>query len=206
MTGELDAMSSVVAGLIVVDIGLLALLLFRRRLIEERWGKVLCLLAALLLPALAVYGAVQDNLRQSRRVGFCLSCHEMGSYGASLEEDDDEMIPAVHFQNRLVDRREACYDCHTDYTLFGPLQAKWTGVKHMYVHYFRGAPERLELYHPYRATICLHCHAGARSFESEKAHREGGEEEALARLRAGERSCMERGCHDVVHEVGGGGE
>jgi hypothetical protein len=42
-------------------------------------------------------------------------------------------IPAQHFQNHLVPPNQACYTCHTDYTMYGPLKDKLKGLRYLYM-------------------------------------------------------------------------
>jgi len=118
----------------------------------------------------------------------------MKPYFESLHVDDTEFLPAVHWQKRFVPRDQACYTCHTTYTMFGGLKAKLTGLKHMWVNYFGEIPEKLELYEPYNDRACLHCHGGARIFEEREQHRE-----VMGELASGEINCRE--CHEKIHPV-----
>ena len=52
----------------------------------------------------------------------------MEVYGESLLLADERHLPAAHFQNGRVDREHACFTCHTQYTLFGDMKAKMTGL------------------------------------------------------------------------------
>ncbi|MEZ4272596.1 MAG: NapC/NirT family cytochrome c [Myxococcota bacterium] len=106
----------------------------------------------------------------SSETRFCLSCHEMGPYGQSMHVDDDELLVAAHFQNRRVPQDTACYTCHRDYAMFGTINTKLNGLKHVYKHFTGQIPEKMELYNPYSNNNCLHCHEGARSFEESKNH------------------------------------
>ena len=180
-------------------LGLLLDLLVRPQRLRERSGRLLALVAALVLPAMTLAGAVSINMRKSTEVEFCLSCHEMEPYGASMQLDDDEALPAVHYQNRLVSRETACYDCHTDYTMYGTVSAKLNGLKHVYKHYLGEVPERIELYQPYDSAICLNCHAGAKSFTGNRDHRR--KPGLLDSIASGAKGCLDSGCHAVVHLI-----
>jgi cytochrome c-type protein NapC len=118
-------------------------------------------------------------------------------YGASLQADQLDWLPASHYQNRRVPREAACYACHTDYTMFGDVSAKLRGARHVWVHYFGDVPPpgEIELYVPYQNRECLHCHGGARAFEESILHAD-----MLAELEGGEVSCLD--CHGEVHHVG----
>ena len=123
---------------------------------------------------------------------FCLDCHEMDGHGKSLFLDDPLVLPAMHYQKRLIDRDHACFQCHTNYAMFGDLRAKVDGLRHVWVHYMEEPPAKLELYEPYPNTNCLHCHEDARSFAEAVPHRD-----QLDALYRGERSCLE--CHEQGH-------
>lgn len=159
-----------------------------------RRGAILGFLALFALPILVTSLNANAHLEQSKSTSFCLSCHEMMPYGRSLLNEDTEHLPAVHYQNRLVDKDHACYTCHTSYAMYGDVRAKIKGLQHVWVHYLGTPPEILELYEPYNNRECLHCHRGARSFEEGEDHVD--EAEALA---SGETSCLD--CHDLVHDV-----
>jgi hypothetical protein len=87
--------------------------------------------------------------------------------------------------------------------MFGGVRAKLGGVKHLYVYYLGEppAPEKIKLYEPYNNRECLHCHAGARSFEEGVVHT--ADPELLPALRANKTSCLSSGCHSTVHDIPG---
>lgn len=186
--------AEVLALLTLVTIALAALVALRPALTAARGGKVLAFLALLVLPLAMTALGLSSHMERSKSTEFCLSCHVMEPYGKSLRVDDAGFVPASHFQNNRVPRDKACFTCHTDYTMFGDAKAKLRGLRHVYVYYLAGAPEKISLYEPYNNRECLHCHAGARSFEESELHVEIRDE-----LRTNQTSCLE--CHDVVHEV-----
>ena len=180
--------------LIIVSVVLIGLLIVRPSLTAVTGGKILAFIALFILPitALALGSAV--HLKEATSTSFCLSCHPMEAYGKSLRIDDSTYIPASHFQNNLISRSEACYTCHTNYAMFGGLKAKIGGLKHLYIYYFGMVPEKLALYEPYNNRECLHCHAGARSFEETSPHQEMREQ-----LGANDMSCIT--CHNKIHDA-----
>jgi nitrate/TMAO reductase-like tetraheme cytochrome c subunit len=173
---------------------LIALFLLRPTLAAARGGKMLAFIALFLLPVLATALAAVSHVERSKSTAFCLSCHVMEPYGKSLRVDDKDAVPAAHFQNKRIPRDEACFTCHTTYTMFGDLQAKMRGLHHVQVYYFGTIPKKIKLYDPYNNRECLHCHAGARSFEEKDTH-----QEVRADLASGKTSCLE--CHDTIHAV-----
>jgi cytochrome c-type protein NapC len=192
MSFELVALLTV-AGL------LLLFLAIRPGVTRDRGGRILAFLGLFVLPALAAAVGVGAHVERSKRTDFCLSCHIMEPYGRSLRIDDSEYVPAGHFQNGRIDREEACFTCHTTYALYGDLKAKIGGLRHLAVNYLGARPDTIRLYKPYNNRECLHCHAGARSFEENDAHAET--DTSLVAIKANRLSCLSSGCHDLVHDV-----
>jgi len=85
--------------------------------------------------------------------------------------------------------------------MFGGIKAKFGGLRHIYVDYLGTppAPENIKLYDPYNNRECLHCHAGARSFEEGAVHT--ADPDLLPAVKANKTSCISSGCHGVVHDV-----
>jgi len=181
---------------VLVTIALIALVALRPSLVEARGGRVLAFLALCVLPLLMTALGVSAQVEHSKSTEFCLSCHVMEPYGKSLHVDDSSWVPAQHYQNNRVPRGEACFTCHTNYTLFGDFKAKLRGLRHVYVNYIGTIPKEIKLYDPYNNRECLHCHAGARSFEESDLHKE-----VRAELAKNATSCLE--CHDTIHNVHG---
>jgi len=184
LTGVLTALGVVLAAVFVVRPGLAI----------GRGGAVLGVVALLALPFALLWLGMDVHVHHSKNTSFCLSCHVMHPYGESLTELDEGMLAAVHFQSRYVPKEEACYSCHTQYTLYGGLNAKYAGVEHMWHNYVAGVTDPIELYSPYENRECLHCHNGAPSLEEQPAH-----EGQLEAMREGEISCLL--CHGPVHGV-----
>jgi cytochrome c-type protein NapC len=185
------ALAALVAG------ALAATLALRPQWTSGQRGWLLSFFGLFLLPVAVTWAGVSVHLEEAKSTEFCLSCHEMEPYGASLQADQLDWLPASHYQNRRVPREAACYACHTDYTMFGDVSAKLRGARHVWVHYFGDVPPpgEIELYVPYQNRECLHCHGGARAFEESILHAD-----MLAELEGGEVSCLD--CHGEVHHVG----
>src|SRR5450432_802936 len=98
--------------------------------------------------------------------------HVMIPYGQSLYIDDANHIPAQHFQNHRVPVDMACYSCHADYGLYGPLNDKMRGLERIYLQYVSTPPDPASIRIPggFKNAQCLHCHSGARSFEENPVH------------------------------------
>lgn len=77
--------------------------------------------------------------------------------------------------------------------------AKIRGLRHVYVQYLGHAVPPLHLYTPYNNRECLHCHAGARSFEEGAVH--NADPAVMASIKANQLSCLSSGCHENIHAV-----
>lgn len=184
-----------VLGLFVaITIALILLVALRPRMIESTGGRAVIFVALLVLPVLVTALGTSAHLEYATSTTFCLSCHVMEPYGESLLIDSGEHVPAVHVQNALTPRDHACFACHTSYTMFGDLQAKLRGLRHVWVNYLGEVPEKIALYEPYQNRECLSCHRDARSFAENEMH-----VELEAELDSGETSCLD--CHEQIHDV-----
>lgn len=193
---DLSNLEWLLPSLLVATLGLAGLLALRPELTRGRRGRILAFFGLFVLPVALTAAGLSTHLEHAKSTEFCLSCHEMEPYGASLLLAEEGWLPAAHFQNHRVPQEKACYACHTDYTMFGDVNAKLRGAKHLWVHYLGDVPEpgEIALYNPYQNRECLHCHGGARVFVEGMMH-----EDVLAELESGEMSCLD--CHDQIHGV-----
>ena len=185
--------------LIGLSIVLITILVFRPSVSATRGGKILAFVALFILPIVCAAMGTSEHMQRSKQTQFCLSCHIMEPYGKSLHVDDTSYLAAAHFQNHRVPPDQACYTCHTDYVLYGSLKTKLRGLRHVYVQYLGTPRTPIRLYHPYHNRECLHCHAGARSFEEGVMH--NADPQTLPAVKANKLSCLSSGCHEVVHNV-----
>lgn len=187
---------------IAMALALAALVGTRVELTRARGGKILAFVTLFITPVLAVWLGFSEHMERAESTQFCLSCHVMHDFGRSLYVDDPSYIPARHFQNNLVPRDRACYTCHTDYTMFGTVHAKFRGLRHLYVQYLGKppAPAEIKLYTPFNNRECLHCHTGMRSYIEQPKHSKTPD--MMAKLNSNQMSCTNSGCHDIVHDVG----
>ena len=184
----------ILAAVIVFNILLIGVLRLRPEITAATGGKALGFLALFALPVLIFAGSTTHHLDKATTTEFCLSCHVMEPYGRSLSIDSPDHLPATHFQNNRVPTDHACYTCHTTYAMFGDVQAKLNGMRHVYINYLGTIPDPITLYEPYKNRECLHCHAAARNFETNDFH-----VELRTELESNDISCLE--CHAVVHAV-----
>jgi hypothetical protein len=189
--------TAAVSVLLAITVTIVALVVVRPQITAARGGKILAFVGLFILPVFAGLLGFNNHVERSKQTKFCLTCHIMGPYGRSLYLEDAAYIPAAHFQNNRVPRDEACYTCHTDYTLYtGGVKAKFRGLHHIYAQYVGTPRQPVKLYHPFNNRECLHCHLGARSFEQGAAH--GA---VMDDIKSNQLSCVSSGCHDMVHNV-----
>lgn len=192
--GSVSTQASILAAFVAFNLTLIIVLRIRPAITAATGGKALAFLALFVLPAMTFAGSMAHHLDQATTTEFCVSCHVMEPYGRSLEIDSRDHLPANHFQNHRVPPDQACYTCHTTYAMFGDLQAKLNGVRHVAVNYLGSVSEPIALYQPYQNRECLHCHAAARTFEEQPFHSDIRQD--LAR---DEVSCLT--CHAVSHDI-----
>ena len=168
---------------------------------SKEW-KLIAFLSFCILPLLFAFGVFTEDMNSMKRVDFCGSCHTMTPYVASLTVDDDEPLSSVHFRNNYVPQETACYSCHTSYAMFGGIEAKIRGLRHVWVYLTDSDKDSLALYEPYENDNCLHCHEPAERFQNNKAHQK--EKNFLTEARSGKKSCLNAGCHDWGHYIESG--
>lgn len=188
--------------LVGIACALALLVALRPQLTHTTGGKVLAFVALFLLPSLTMVMGFSEHMEHATTTKFCLSCHVMHDYGQSLLIDDPSYLPAHHFQYNSIPRDHACYTCHTQYTMFGDVDAKIEGLRHLWVQYLGTvpAPKDIKLYQPFNNRECLHCHLGARNFEGASPHNKTPD--VLTNIKSGKLSCISSGCHEFIHDVG----
>jgi cytochrome c-type protein NapC len=184
---------------IAAAIVLAAIVIVRPSITASSGGKILAFMALFLVPLFVAFAGASEHMERSKQTEFCLSCHIMEPYGRSLRIDDASYVPAAHFQNARIPRDAACYTCHTDYVMYGGIRSKIRGLRHVYMQYLSTPPTPIKLYNPYQNRECLHCHAGARSFEQGAIH--SADPSIMAAIKSGQMSCMTSGCHQNIHNV-----
>lgn len=160
-----------------------------------RPGRSYAVLVMVVFPVLWLGGALFYADNATRATSFCLRCHEMQPYGASVTADNAS-VPATHFRNGWVEQERACYVCHTSPGLSGAAEAKMKGLRDVYVHYLGDVPDAIRLDAPYDGGVCLKCHGEEEGFIAVEAHRL-----FVPRLPGFDVSCF--GCHAISHDLGG---
>lgn len=174
-------------GLIMLQVRLL-----RRGIAVALREKLLIYGGLAVLPLSTITIAQAVTLEHMHTVEFCQSCHVMQPFVDSLGATENVTLAALHVQNHRVEPKTACYTCHTQYSLFGPIQVKLKGMRHLVRYYTRKQGDPIKLYTPYPNANCLHCHGGARNFEEQAAH-----VPVMEQISSEEMSCLM--CHSTVH-------
>ena len=180
--------------LAVAALALIAVVVRRPEAAVTLGGRIAAFAALFALPGLVLLGGAVRHYEQAKTTTFCVACHRMEPWLESLHIDDPRFLPAAHYQNRRVPVDRACYTCHTNYTMFGGVDDKLRGVRHVWHTAWGTVAHPVELYEPFENRACLACHQGGRSYEEQAAHAR-----FLADLREGTRSCVM--CHNLAHEV-----
>jgi cytochrome c-type protein NapC len=180
--------------LVVLTIVLAGVFLVRPAITVGATGKILAFVGLCILPTLCIGAGMSFHLQRSQQTAYCVSCHSMESHGQSLHVLDTSYIPAQHFQNHLVPPRQACYTCHTDYTMYGPLKDKLKGLRYLYMEYVSTPPKTIHLDGKYSNSQCLHCHAGMRTFDENPTHTA-----IMGSLNTNRVSCIS--CHNMIHNA-----
>jgi cytochrome c-type protein NapC len=188
-----------IIGVVLFTVILIGILVARPSVTVNRGGKILAFVTLFILPIFSGLLGFATEMERSKTTAFCLSCHTMEAYGKSLYVDDPAHIPAAHYQNQRVPKDQACYSCHTQYAMFGPLKVKLYGLKHVLIYYVGKPPSPgdIKLYEPFNNRECLHCHAGARAFEEGATH--NADPSTLPAIKSNQLSCLS--CHDLAHDI-----
>ena len=156
------------------------------------FGKWLLLLIFFVLSPMIYLLNFGNAVEESKKVKFCNSCHIMNGYVDNLKDPDSEYLSSLHYQYRWI-ARDQCFNCHSDYGLFGNAKAKMTGIKHVWAYYI-GFETPIKLYETYNNKICLNCHAPVLAFQETAEHEENASE-----ILSNEMSCLGADCHVGTH-------
>lgn len=159
-----------------------------RRMPDSPARHWLLLFAIAILPGLALALGASTAFEDAKRPEFCGSCHVMGPFIADLKNPASTTLAAVHYQNRFILENQ-CYTCHTDYGMFGTLEAKLAGARHLW-KYESGTYELPIALPHYRVANCLHCHGESAVFRTKHA-------ELTSQIEAGDVGCLD--CHGPAH-------
>ena len=178
---------------LVAAAGLLIIytLAFRRQRLQEATSKWMLFFGICLFPMPVMFLSTAVGLEQSKNVEFCMSCHVMQPFISDLKDPASKTLAALHYKNRYI-QREHCYRCHTDYGILGTMEAKKTGLGHIWKAATGSYTLPIKMSKPYDFAICLDCHAESVKFNNEAAH-----EGVVQETASGKGNCLD--CHDSPH-------
>ena len=150
--------------------------------------------AGIIFLPVATYGLGALLLMEdSKTVRFCGSCHVMTPIVASLNADGDSLA-AVHYRRGLVSHEEACFVCHSGYGIWGTVDAKMAGIRHMVRTATSDYKFPIEHRGPFDIDSCLNCHARSATFRAVGAHQDPDTQQALFK--------REMSCTGICHSAG----
>jgi cytochrome c nitrite reductase small subunit len=158
--------------------------------------KQLLVLPLVVLPPAIVFFGYSFGIERSKSVASCGSCHVMEPYLADLQNIDSETLAATHYKNRYIQENH-CYTCHSDYGMFGTVQAKLAGMGHVARNVTGRYTLPLKIAQPYPNSRCLSCHGESQKFLKSEGH----PKEDLPGLLSGDTSCID--CHGPAHPTTG---
>ena len=166
-------------------------LAFRRRHVATPAVQWMLFLGICVMPLPVMLLGSAVGLERAKDVSFCEQCHVMRGFVADMRDPQSTRLAAAHFKNRYI-QRSHCYVCHTDYGLFGTMEAKLAGMGHIWKESTGSYTLPVRIARPYQYMICLDCHAQSAKFQAVKEH-----EDLVARVARGEGACTE--CHGRSH-------
>jgi cytochrome c nitrite reductase small subunit len=153
---------------ILILVIVIVTVIFERRRTPPSTLNLLRFTGLLVLPIFTIFLGSFATFEGSKNVEFCHSCHSaMDPYVNDMRNSKSTTLAALHYNNRYIQEAQ-CYQCHTDYGVWGTIKAKATGLRHLYYWITKTATARGEkqitLYGHYPNEFCLHCHAGSQRF------------------------------------------
>ena len=189
--------TAILVALIVLTIVLAAVFLVRPSITMGTTGKILAFVALCVLPALCIGAGMSTHMQRSEQTQFCISCHSMETLRKKPLRGRSEVRPAAAISRITecpADHGLLCLPCrlHDLWSYEGQAQ----GMTRIYMQYVSTPPKTIHISGGYNNLQCLHCHAGARSFEENPVH-----VAIMDSLKTNQLSCISSGCHDTVHNA-----
>ncbi len=154
-----------------------------------------------IMPVGAAFTANVAGYEQTKRRGFCGSCHVMAPYRSDSEDPNSKSLAASHARNPYFGG-ENCYVCHENYGMYGTVTTKLAGMRHVWLYYsewknysIQEALEKIEIKKPFPNGNCMQCH----STDAADWSQIGEHVAALEEIRSGQVSCASEGCHGPAH-------
>ncbi len=166
-------------------------LLKRRRKLSDFQSRLGLFLGICVLPVPVMFMSTAVGLEQAKAVDFCSSCHVMQTFVEDMKDPSSTGLAALHFQNRYI-QEDHCYVCHTNYGLFGTVEAKLGGLSHIWEETTGTYPLPIQAKGGYQFTVCLNCHGLSAKFAKNDLH-----QAVVGEVLANETKCTD--CHALSH-------
>lgn len=167
----------------------------------NRTTKIVLLFGIGVFPIATAGSGNYSGFEATKHRRFCGSCHVMTPYKADTEDPNSQSLAAIHGRNAQFGH-ENCYTCHADYGMFGTIQTKIGGMRHVYEYLFHfrqltleEAIPRIHLRQPFKSSTCVRCHTTTAPGWSAVGDHAG----LLKELREGSVGCVGEGCHGPAH-------
>ncbi len=153
--------------------------------------KLTLLLGLGVLPAIATTTGLGAVMELTKAPEACGSCHVMTPYVEDMKNPASTTLAAKHYKNRYIPESQ-CFECHSSYGIGGILDAKVSGLGHIYRYLTGRYEEPITLHAKSYLPNCMKCHAESQKFLGVSDH-----QDAAADLQSGKMKCTE--CHDSPH-------
>lgn len=166
-------------------------------LIRGKVSREFGLFGLAVVPGFALLVANLDLVEHSKDVRFCGSCHGPMAPLVAAVVSPNETLASIHYQSGAVPSSTACFTCHSGYGLAGDVEAKLSGLGHMW-HELRGSyTYPLAMKGPFDIGSCLECHLHAPSFQAVPSHMDPAVQKDLV---SHVLSCT-GSCHPAAHPL-----
>jgi cytochrome c nitrite reductase small subunit len=162
-----------------------------RRKLNVFQARLALFLGICVLPFPVMLMSTAVGLEQAKAVDFCSSCHVMAVFVDDMEDPSSTGLAALHYQNRYI-QEDHCYVCHTNYGLFGTVEAKMGGLTHIWEETTGTYELPVLAKGGYQFTICLNCHGLSAKFARNDLH-----QAVIGEVLANEAACTD--CHARSH-------
>lgn len=166
-------------------------LLTRRKKLDALQSRAALFLGVCVLPVPVMFMSTAVGLEQAKAVDFCSSCHVMKIFIEDMEDPASTGLAALHYQNRFI-QEDHCYVCHTNYGLFGTVEAKIGGMTHIWEETTGTYQLPVRAKGGYQFTICLNCHGLSARFAKNDLH-----QAVVGEVLGGQAKCTD--CHALSH-------
>lgn len=196
-----EPFAAIALGAAIIAAALIVYYLIKRPKLDTA-AKLLLLCALGVFPVITAGSGNYAGFEQTTKREFCNGCHVMEPWIDDAEDPTSTSLSSIHARNDLFGER-SCYTCHADYGMFGTVNTKMGGLRHVY-HYLREyhdwpvakAVEEIRIRRPFPNKTCTHCHSTELpGWQQVPDHRAMRDPEEVG--------CASKGCHGPAHPFSG---